>query len=219
MHQPEEFGDIIDRYTMIEAERTGEVSYGLELGVLGTLTLRVVAPWMVDGRKVGYIEVGVEAEEVIDELKKIVGVEAILLADKSLLEKEHWQKGMRMLGRRADWEHFPESVQIYSTLPKLPETLELSIQRLHRFGGEAKNMVMEVDGRSYMAGFTPLLDAADQDIGDLVILKDISALRFIENRMTALLLGGYVFCILLYMLFVFWYLHRLKLKITDMVGE
>lgn len=214
MHKPEEFGDIIDRYTLKAAERTGKLSYGLEMGVLGTLTLRVVTPWVVDGRKIGYIEIGIESEEIVDELKKIVGVDAVVMVDKSRLEREDWQKGMQMLGRDADWEQFPESVQIYSTMTKLPRLVDLSIQRQQQFVSKA-NMVMEINGRSYMGGFTPLLDAADQDIGDVVFLKDITLLKSIETRMTILLLGGYVFCVLLFMIFVFGYVHRLKVKFTD----
>lgn len=218
MHNPKQFGDIIDRYTLKAAERTGKMSYGLEMGVLGTLTLRVVTPWMVDGRKIGYIEIGVESEEIIEELKKVVGVEAVLMVDKSRLERENWQKAMQMLGRDADWEHFPESVLIYSTLPKLPRMVDLSIQRQRQFASRS-NMIMEINGRSYMGGFTPLLDAADQDIGDVVFLKDITILKSIETRMTILLLGGYVFCVLLFMIFVFWFVDRLKVKFTDSVGE
>lgn len=216
MHKPEVFGDIIDRHTLKTAERTGKLSYGLEMGMLGTLTLRVVTPWMVDGRKIGYIEIGVESEEIIEELKKIIGVDAVLLVDKSRLVREDWQKGMQMLGRDAEWERFPESVQIYSTMPKLPRMVDMSIQRQQQFISKT-NLVMEIDGRSYMGGFTPLLDAADQDIGDVVFLKDITLLKSIETRMTILLLGGYVFCVLFFMIFVFWYVHRLKVNFTDML--
>jgi len=44
VHKPDKYDDKIDRYTTLEAERSGKLSYGIELGPLGTFTLRVVAP-------------------------------------------------------------------------------------------------------------------------------------------------------------------------------
>lgn len=51
VHQPERHGDVIDRFTTREAERTGKLAQGVELGPLGTLTLRVVDPWYADKEK------------------------------------------------------------------------------------------------------------------------------------------------------------------------
>jgi len=53
VHDPGRHGDTINRFTAIEAQRVGKLAAGVELGPLGTLTLRVVAPWYVDQRIVG----------------------------------------------------------------------------------------------------------------------------------------------------------------------
>ena len=42
VHQPNRYGDKIERITMTKAEATGKPAAGLELGPLGTFTLRVV---------------------------------------------------------------------------------------------------------------------------------------------------------------------------------
>jgi hypothetical protein len=44
VYNPERFGDRIDRYTIKQAEKTGKPAAGIELGKLGTLTLRMVPP-------------------------------------------------------------------------------------------------------------------------------------------------------------------------------
>ena len=44
VHQPERYGDTINRYTTLAAEKTGKITSGVELGPIGTFTLRVVAP-------------------------------------------------------------------------------------------------------------------------------------------------------------------------------
>ena len=39
MHKPDRYGDKINRFTALEAEKTGKTSWGIELGPLGTFTL------------------------------------------------------------------------------------------------------------------------------------------------------------------------------------
>ena len=60
VHNPERSGDYINRATMNAAARKGTASSGIELGPLGTFTLRVVHPWFIDGILAGYIELGKE---------------------------------------------------------------------------------------------------------------------------------------------------------------
>ena len=45
LHTPAEYGDSIDRATMLQAHMRKQPVHGLELGPLGTLTLRLVMPW------------------------------------------------------------------------------------------------------------------------------------------------------------------------------
>ena len=58
VHQPEKHGDRFDRFTAREAQRTGKTASGIELGPLGTFTLRVVRPVYDGGALVGYLELG-----------------------------------------------------------------------------------------------------------------------------------------------------------------
>jgi hypothetical protein len=69
VHQPERRGDIINRFTAQVAERTGKTASGIELGPLGTFTLRVVQPVFGGGRLVGYVELGKEIEDVLQTLQ------------------------------------------------------------------------------------------------------------------------------------------------------
>jgi hypothetical protein len=43
-HQPDRYGDVIDRVTTRLAAQSGAPAYGVELGPLGTFTLRLVSP-------------------------------------------------------------------------------------------------------------------------------------------------------------------------------
>ena len=52
VHSPKRSGDVIDRYTMRQAMEHKTMVSGVELGPLGTFTLRMVHPWEVDGKVV-----------------------------------------------------------------------------------------------------------------------------------------------------------------------
>ncbi|MCI5127889.1 MAG: hypothetical protein D3907_05175, partial [Candidatus Electrothrix sp. AUS3] len=58
VHQPHRYGDTIDRITIYQAEKSGKIVSGLEIGPLGTLTLRAVMPWYAEGQLIGYVELG-----------------------------------------------------------------------------------------------------------------------------------------------------------------
>lgn len=71
VHQPERHGDIITRFTLDQAIRNNEVASDIELGPLGTFTLCVVKPWLINGQLAGYLELGREIEFLTGELKKV----------------------------------------------------------------------------------------------------------------------------------------------------
>ena len=72
VHTPSRHSDTITRFTMHDAIKTQEASWGIELGPLGTLTLRMVAPWMIGGEIAGYIELGKEIGHIAPHLKRAI---------------------------------------------------------------------------------------------------------------------------------------------------
>jgi hypothetical protein len=68
VHKPSRRGDLIERFTLREAASRGEPVHGIELGPLGTFTLRAVRPWQIDGELAGYIELGIDMEHLIGRL-------------------------------------------------------------------------------------------------------------------------------------------------------
>ncbi|MDP2794089.1 MAG: EAL domain-containing protein [Sulfurisoma sp.] len=182
LHQPERFGDRIDRYTAREAERTGRTVIGVELGPLGTLSLRAVMPVHEGGRRVGYLELGEEVEDVVRQIAPISRSEGFVAIYKEMLSRPQWEAGMRMLGRRPDWDRFPESVVTAATLPDVPAALGTLLP-------EDKHPRMKVAGelahgeRIYQAGFIPLNDAGGREVGDLVVLRDVTATKAHTRQM------------------------------------
>ena len=115
VHNPPRNGDYINRFTMEGAATRDEPSHGIELGPLGTFTLRVVHPWYIGDTLVGYMELGKEIDHIAPAIKQVVGVDLIFLIEKQFLQRQNWEEGLEMLGRSGDWNLLPDSVIIQRT--------------------------------------------------------------------------------------------------------
>jgi hypothetical protein len=187
----------------LEAENTGKISYGIELGPLGTFALRVVVPWWDGEQLIGYVELGEEIDHIIHELQIALDMEFYLVIEKKFLDRENWEAGLRMLGREGDWDRFPSVVMIDQTLDTFPEDLSYFLaEKQHT--REVTEVEIPLDDRLYRARFHHLVDAGGREVGDMVILRDVTA-RLAELNATVfaiaascLAVGG--------LLFVFFYI-------------
>ncbi len=87
LHQPEQHGDKIERHALLQVEQTGDKASGIEIGLYGTLTLRVILPWHYQNHLLGYLEIGKPFFSLYDDIKQTIHLDFILLADKNLLDK------------------------------------------------------------------------------------------------------------------------------------
>lgn len=181
-HTPAEHSDRIDRATMLQAHSRKQPVHGLELGPLGTLTLRLVMPWQQHDRTLGYVEIGEEVKHLIDEVRDNLAVDLLVLVDKRYLPPEQWQRGQALMKRQGDWERFSSHVVLAQTVPLLPVALdELVLTRL--LNGDSARI--EDGGRSLHMAAVPLTDAAGHPIGRLAIMRDVTALESTFDRYMA----------------------------------
>lgn len=175
VHQPGRHGDRIDRYTLLKAQREQALAYGVEIGPIGTLTLRAVIPWFDGGRLLGYLELGKEIENVARDIKPALQVEVAILLDKSLLKRSDWENGMRMLGRTPNWEQFPREVLIMSTMSRLPEAATARVMAGRNHHDPHQQTIANEAGRRYGMTLTPLSDARSAHVGTLLVINDVTA--------------------------------------------
>ncbi len=172
-HQPERHGDTLKRATARKAQRTMQPASGIEMGVLGTLTLRVVAPLSIDGKPEGFIELGKELTSIVHEVHQDIDVQALLAMHKSDLSQTSWQEGAVLSGYHYAWQSFADyavmdhehelDLAAYAAAIKL--ALAGNIERWH-----------EVNGTSVSVSAQPLkILSGGQDIM-LVALRDVSDL-------------------------------------------
>jgi signal transduction histidine kinase/CheY-like chemotaxis protein len=174
VHKPEEHGDRVNLFTLSQASQTGQSAYGVELGTYGSLSLRVVQPWFIDGRLVGYLELGQEVKPVMLDVAHILGIDLALAIDKKYLDRPLWLEGMRISGEKGDWDELPDTVVLHRTFETFPQGAAELINREHeRHAGVS--MATTVAGRRSRVGVIPFRDARGRLIGDVLILDDVSA--------------------------------------------
>lgn len=199
VHQPARFGDTINRETTLQAQRNNQTSYGVELGPLGTFTLRLVTPWIdADGHLLGFVELGMEIDHVLRSVQHIGNVKIFVLINKQFLNRKEWEGGMRMLGRLPDWERFSDVVVNNQATEDMPNGLARGLKE--SLLSEQKVMAPIVAGTSaYRATFLPLKDAAGRSVGTMVMLLDVSAPLKEANKLSreSMLVGGVAFLSLL----------------------
>lgn len=203
VHNPERHGDIINRYTMIKARESGQIASGFELGPLGTFTLRVVSPYKINGKVNGYIEMGEEIDHVVDKLYNILNLNFIISIYKQYLDRENWIKGMDLLGHENDWDHFVSSVVISKTFDKIPNGLnDFLVHGEHEYMEMTPDVELDIEGRKNRLGVIPLFDVDNREIGDIVVLFDVTdQLADTEKDILILSFLGILIGVFLFLLF------------------
>ena len=189
VHKPDKHGDLINRFTAVEAERTGKTASGLELGPLGTFTLRVVKPVFADGALVGYVELGKEIEDILQTLHTRLGIQLAATISKEHLNRQTWEEGMRLLGREADWNRLPQSAVIYSSHGRLPDAFASWVESLDKkhVHGET-NREIPFEGKDWRVFATPMQDVSGKEVGNLLIMIDVTTEKEAFARLITL--GG-----------------------------
>jgi signal transduction histidine kinase len=172
VHHPEEYGDRIQRFTLAEARRTGRPAMGNEQGPFGTCTLRFVLPWIDQGELLGYLELGIELEDVMQRVHDLIDGDVLVTLDKQLLDREKWESNQSRNGSNLRWDEFP-SVLVVSRTGQVSDTLSRYL-RLPQ--SKTPQPAFEIDhaSRVYRAIARPLIDVRRQRVGQIIILLDIT---------------------------------------------
>lgn len=171
-HAPNRYGDTINRITTMNAQKNLKVSYGVELGTLGTLTLRVVSPWYSnDGKHIGYFELGMEIDHIIDRLEKILDFEIDLFMHKKYLNEVSWKKGMKTLKRNIQWNQFYELVSTKQIVNPIFKHFIINKDNEHLSFDGAIQQYDENDSTYWLLS-VPITDIEGRNVANLLMLAD-----------------------------------------------
>lgn len=199
LHNPGRYGDFINRFTAQAAESSGSDSWGIELGPLGTFTLRYVKPVYYRNRLAGYLEIGKEIEELLSITAEPEDLSIAVSIEKKLLQRDTWETYMKKMGRNPQWHLIDDYVLIYYSSGINQELLGRSLNtgrrtNFHRY-------TLSENGRTMYYITVPVEDAAGREVGDIIIVRDYTELKrtfivflLINGTVTILVIGGaYIF--------------------------
>jgi|GEM_PF-5086128 len=211
---PDVHGDRIERFVQQEAQRTGKPFWGYEQGHFGVFTLRVAYPWYSDGKIIGYLEMGIEFEDIMHAIHKQLDADVFVAIDKRFLNREKWESMQKRAGHRVNWDEFPATVVLSRTQPEIPAPIAAYIAGLRE---QHVKRTFEASWNGHVAQVVvlPFADLRGRELGELVVLRDITAATS-ERRQAVIavaalgmLIGGAL------MAFFYVLLGRVQRNVTD----
>ncbi len=175
VHAPAAFGDRYDHLLTPMSQRSGAEAEGLELGGLGALSLRVAAPYRDHGQTIGFVELGEEFGHIAGIIHEILGIDLFVLIDKRRLDRARWERGRAMYGWPLPWDQFPAVAVDGATMADPPPLLLRRLAEAPADGAVAEGSVV-AGGRILHLAPLPLLDAAGERLGSLVVIADRTTL-------------------------------------------
>ncbi|MGC8908390.1 MAG: response regulator [Desulfomonilaceae bacterium] len=171
LHRPNDFGNVVERETLLRAAASGESSGGLEIGPAGNLAIRCVRPWKVNGKQIGFIELGKTLDNLSLRLSRSLGLDLIIILKKSFVNKEYWEAGLTQHPQASKWDDYRDFVVC-------SQTIDLKPSNLAQFLAPASApAVIAFESRGYRSagiGAVPLSDAGGRYVGNIVFVRDLT---------------------------------------------
>ena len=175
-HHPDSYGDVINRVTTTSAQRTKEPAHGVELGVMGTVTLRYVIPLYQDKAKqhlIGFIELGIDTKHVLHDIQRSLDTQMFEFISKEFLARDVWERHIAIPGKQLGWELFPNIVPGAETLREMTPELSAMIAKKNYPG--IGTTVEVLQGQAvYRAVALPMQDMRGRLVGRIIMLVEVT---------------------------------------------
>ena len=196
VHKPDQAGDAVDRATLTQAAETRKLAAGKELGKTA-FALRAVQPWIVDGKLLGYVELGEEIDGFLARMKGETGDDYALLVEKRHLDRKPFAEVRKLAGKRDEWEDHPTEVVVDATAEGPSMNAWAADVIFLPAGGMYLGEAAEGD-RTYARGALPVTDATGHRVGILVVRSDVTRMHRnmtgARARVIAMLVGLSTVC-------------------------
>ncbi len=173
LHDPQRFGDKIERFTFKKAVETGALFFGMELNPDGLFVLRTVTPWKIDGKLIGYLEIGKELKYMTQNVPLELGVNVIAFVNKKFVLRERWEDKHRQVDSSDCWDDYENFVIIDKSISVDPASVSDFLATDHQ-DHEKAHMRFEQDGAYYLTSVFQLIDARNRDVGDIMVFYDVT---------------------------------------------
>ncbi len=153
-------------------ERTA--TSGLVLSKDGGLRLTLFFPWYDNDRLLAVLVTEKPVGSIIDDVHLALDLVILPTAYKMFLDRARWEATARNLGIEEGWERFTNSARLDAVVSPLPVA---AVQALGELGHHHYDFVRRIEeqGSTQLVSFLPLVDIQSNEIGDLVVIRDITA--------------------------------------------
>jgi diguanylate cyclase (GGDEF)-like protein len=176
-HDSAQFGDVINRVTTLDAQRTQGPAHGVELESTGDLVLRYVTPLYQDEEKqhlIGFVESGVDTSQLLKNIQGSLGIQIFEYISKDFLKREVWLHGLPDPAKSTEWERFPDVVPSTEALKSI--TPELSAIMSNRIFPATESMMEISLGESEFRAISfPILDIEQRKVGSIIMFADVTS--------------------------------------------
>jgi len=172
VHAPARYGDKINRLTTLAAEKNNSLVTDIELGVLGSLTLRSVSPSYYKGDKIGYIELGVDISHLLEEISEQTDLGVFLTINKKYLNKKLWNEGQKVFGGMVQWDkykHFVISRDYWLTQTQID-----NLPDINSIKNNALIKTQSLDGKTFYWQSIPIKSFGQSNTGNIYVSIDVS---------------------------------------------
>ena len=211
VHNKNVHSDTIDRITLKNAALTLQASSGIEFGIVHNLTLRVVSPWYVNDKLIGFIELGKEIDKVTPELTNLIDVDFIFTVKKNLISKEDFEKWKNKSDRNRHYESMKNYYIIDSTIDKIGSDLKKHLD----MKGKHENHYLENNEKKYFINTRSFFDMKKQHVGYIHTVVDVTEdYKFLYSLIMKV---SFVVFLLLFCMLVYYiqYLQKQESKLKD----
>jgi diguanylate cyclase (GGDEF)-like protein/PAS domain S-box-containing protein len=200
MHEPDAFGDRIERETLLRSQRTWAATDGIEQGRNGRLSVRAVHPIGTPEKPLGFLEMGIEIRDLLADLLVAMSgapsFEYAIFLNKESERGQTWLAGAETRGDSDAWDRYPEVV-VADRSSGFPESAAEAL--LRQAGGvPSVNRPMEIDADERKWVATPMQLDAERGGIQLVALQDVTDIySTFEELMRTAFATAAALCVLL----------------------
>ncbi len=197
VHDPTNYGDVINRYTYLNSVKTKSFGTGLELGQTA-FALRVVHPYYNKAKLIGYMELGEEIDSFFQILKGGTDNEFGLVILKKYLSEQGWKTVMANQGRRNNWDDLKDLLIVDNTSTNLSLDLDYNLENLPDNGIVGKNI--KSGTKTYNLSIFPITDAGGRKVGGIFSYTDIS---YLSNLLISLMIRMFIWVCVIIVIIIF----------------
>jgi PAS domain S-box-containing protein len=174
VHAPERFGDKVEHAGLQAASATDEDAWGIELYLTGDLVMRYVHPLRHAGHTVGYLELGLEIETLLNRAFAGSRYDYLVLADKEIMRFAQVEAGRGSPDLSAFQEIGNSLIILGSDNLDVGKDIlsQLTIQGSQ--AEEQKFFQFTKGGSTYACGVVDLSNAQGQVVAQILAFQDLT---------------------------------------------